>query len=391
MLCLFNFLNGADDNNWLQIGKLLKEKWHLDSFRDYIAISNRILDKVPNEPSDSNVIFNIDESSTTEVANLVRSHSFDFNSVIGTEENTDYSYFKSHPFVKISATEYGVVSSVFLSNLLYQNLYFELSDISRTSNIFGSSFPSRFNKDFLEDVLLGNLLHYMFENHNCEFLTDKSCSNMEAKIKLKYRNTPKENRLKSLLTSPPDGYIRENSSILLLECKGRTLSKDVVAGIASLEDDVKKNLVGKNGTGQLIGNISRIIAGDFLWDSSIPSDVNIYPILVVADSIFSVEGLNDYVNSEVINEYKSYDKHIRPITIIDMDTLILISENIHTGEIDLSGEIDLYYEYVNYQPVTVKSVEDLTRKHVSFSMFIRDKYELKSPLPLLSDLGSQLN
>jgi hypothetical protein len=214
---------------------------------------------------------------------------------------------------------------------------------------------------------------------------------MEAKIKLKYRNTPKENRLKSLLTSPPDGYIRENSSILLLECKGRTLSKDVVAGIASLEDDVKKNLVGKNGTGQLIGNISRIIAGDFLWDSSIPSDVNIYPILVVADSIFSVEGLNDYVNSEVINEYKSYDKHIRPITIIDMDTLILISENIHTGEIDLSGEIDLYYEYVNYQPVTVKSVEDLTRKHVSFSMFIRDKYELKSPLPLLSDLGSQLN
>lgn len=74
----------------------------------------------------------------------------------------------------------------------------------------------------------------------------------------------------------------------------------------------------------MIYNIKQIERKTFQWDSRIPNNPKIYPILVIDDSSLCAPGLNYILNEEfqqqLINE--KIKIKVYPLVIVELDTLI---------------------------------------------------------------------
>lgn len=361
--CLLHFLENNTSDKWMKIHKHLLQKLEFDSLRQYLNHSFNILGKLNLTPKKSNSIFLFRERGT-QLSKLINAISFDIRTKINNIDNQDYTYFKEYPFIRLSDSEYGVVSNIFVANLIYSKLKFCIRDICQDNNI--CNFFTYFNNDFIEKYLFINILKYSFSNSCYICLSENDFSRY-------FANATKKDR-----DSLPDGYVRHQNKILLFECKGKIIS------ISAMQDENKcradiGDVVGRKGTGQLIRNCDRIIQNHCFWDNNIPSDFMIYPFLILDDGGFSSSGFNRYVVEQTQDYINFHRSCVFPFTILDIDTFILIADLIKNNVINIFDEIESYHSYINRQGEYESMEELFLSSNVSFATFIKSRYETTSP------------
>lgn len=371
MFCLLHFFEQNKDSKWIKLYELLSSDLGVKSLRDYYSTTLRIIGKCNINPKISNTIFT--SRLGTDSYSWLSSFSFECKTEVALKDNQDYTYFKKHPLIKLSDGEFGVISNLFVSNQLYSSLKFRMSKLCKDNGLF--NFLSVFNKDFVEEYLLHEILHYAFGEKDVIYLCEEDCKTILSRH-IRYGKPFHESDMNRL----PDGYIRYGNKILLIECKAKTISLKAINDDKQCIEDINSDIVNeKHGTGQLTYNCTRILDGKFYADNTIPKDFKIYPLLIVDDFGFSSDGFNRYVIENTKRFVSKHHNHVMPFTVLDMDTLILIAELIRTNKFDIFDNIDSYHKYIGgkLKPYSVNELFHFSE--ISFSTYIYGEYETHSP------------
>lgn len=372
MFCLLHFFEKCKDSQWISLYKLLSLDLGAISLRDYYSSTLQLIGKCNLLPKKSNTIFTSKLGANSYL--WLSRFCFERNATIALEDNQDYTYFKRYPLIKLSNSEFGVISNLFMSNQLYTSLKFRMSRLCKENHLF--NFLSVFNKEFVEDYLLHEILNYAFGNKATKYLSENDCK----AILSEFSRINKHQINKSDKEKLPDGYIRLGDNILLIECKAKTISLKALKNERQCVDDINTDIVNeKHGTGQLIHNCTRILGGKFYADDDIPSDFKIYPLIIVDDFGFSSDGFNRYVIENTKDFVSKHPNHVMPFTVLDMDTLILIAELIRTNKFDIFSNIDSYHKYINGRLQPYSTNELFHFSEVSFSSYIYSEHETHSP------------
>jgi hypothetical protein len=282
---------------------------------------------------------------------------------------TDYKFLRDKPLQKIPH-EYRVVFDLFLIKKLYNGLIFKLSGyVNNNPALFKGPFFGGIRDDFSEGVLLYNTMETILSQIGA--------------IKIK------GNDFKAAgIEREPDYYCRLDSKVMLLESKdffmvaADKLSYDFDTIVAGLRVDGR---LGK-AVLQSSTNVGRVLLQSLQIDGGYDSQkIIVLPIIVVHDTLYNTLGLNYWVNQwfqEKLSDVKakaefqnvSFD-NVRPITLIDIDTLILYRTNFERGEMDLFEVIELYQKHVQFDKITEKMDENFGRGILPFADFIRNYAE----------------
>ena len=278
-------------------------------------------------------------------------------------DQDDYLSLRNKPFKKIADGEYRVIFELFLIKKLYNGLIFKLSS-------YDDNFLGKIRNDFSEEVLLYDILQSIFNSQSIIKIT----GNKFKKFHLKRE---------------PDFYLRINQDILLFESKdffmrgGIKLSYD----FSIIEEELMKDGRLKKAVVQLVRNIDRCLKKEIPTDDTYSSnDVSIFPIIVVHDSLYSAPGLNYWIYYWFLDElellkqdafYANYNfAQILPVTIVEIDTLILYEQQFIEQKLDLVALIKDYHRFVRFgeeKNIDPKMIETHTlQSALSFSEFVRN-------------------
>lgn len=104
-------------------------------------------------------------------------------------------------------------------------------------------------------------------------------------------------------------------------------------------------------------------------------------------------GFNKLINQwfkEELEKIKKVDKkNIRPITVIDIDTLILYQDYFKDGKLKLHKLIDEYHSYTDLS-IKVTTKEAVIDKLLSFPSYVSMKHAINSPPKMFRDLGTSI-
>jgi hypothetical protein len=305
-------------------------------------------------------------------------------------EQNDYLNLRSNPLQKSGNGKYRVIFDLFLIKKAYNGMYFELTNLSqKNKDLFKGNFAGIFRSEFSEGVLVYEVLNKMFEHIPSTRITG--------------------NEYKAVgLEREPDYYLRIKNKIFLFESKDFFIKGSIKLSydFNKIEAELKNSRLEK-AVLQLSENIKRTIAKGLVLDSDYDvNDIEIYPIIIVHDSVNSATALNYWVNywlEDEINDIKNkaafanFDLvRIRPLTIIEIDSFILYLRNFAKNELELSTVIDDFHRHVQYDFKNPKNYEEAEehalRSGIPFSEFIRDychKKDIEIDIGPITDILGQ--
>jgi hypothetical protein len=279
------------------------------------------------------------------------------------DEQDDYRPLRNSPFQKISDTQYRVIFDLFLIKKLYNGTVFKLSR-------YDKAFYSDIRSDFSEGVLVYDILKAVLPENN----TVKLTGDQFKAVKLKRE---------------PDYYFKQENVIVLFESKDffMTGEEKLSYDFNTIEGGLKKDGRLLKAVVQLAKNIQRCIDKQIPLDKAYSvEEMSILPVIIVHDSLYGAPGLNFWVHYWLKDEldklkadpkYSSFDfSRIRPLTILEIDTLILYQELFQSGQFDLIYLIRKFHGHVRYEAVghlPPNEVETHAKMSaISFSEFVRD-------------------
>lgn len=276
-------------------------------------------------------------------------------------QDHDYRNLRSSPYYKVDEGVYRLTFIVFAIELLHKGIYFKLNEIN--SNLPEEKqlkgLRSLYCHKFSENYLLYSILNSIYTNKYIKFSGDEI---------LQYG-----------IEAEPDYYIRNGNKIFLFESKDILINADVKSSFdyTVYEKEFKKKLyydsngkkIKKKAVLQLINNIQRLLNGQLNFDTNYKfKSATIYPILILHDHQFNVAGLNSLVNHWFTLELKKLEKSginiykVKPITIINIDTLIYMQDPLRSNQIRLERVIDEYHKHCKINPKRKYKDQDHLRK-----------------------------
>lgn len=301
---------------------------------------------------------------------------------IGAEEY-DFIKLRGNPIYKIGKGHYRIIFDLFLFELLHTGLYFKLSELNMqfSNETEIKEFRSFYCDDFSEKSLLYSVLERIYgKKHICysgEYIKSQGTS------------------------SEPDYYIRNGSKVFLFESKDVIIPAKIKSSYdyQALEDSLKSkflsvekgnNKIKPKAILQLIRNIKRIMNNEFKFDSKMkPKNARIYPILIVHHRQFEVAGLNKIIQSWFTKELLNLNeegidvKNVKPITVINIDSLILYQDLFISNRWKLEDMIDDYHKITKFKKgIKFKNeahmVDHANRSTIPFSHYLVNRLkELK--------------
>lgn len=291
------------------------------------------------------------------------------------DETLNIMWLRDHFLVKRADGTILVINNNLIIDKMYQGLKFDLFKTAKNHHltIDGEEIKSvdklneKLGQDFSEEYLLYDLMEKIYSGHEV----------------IKYKGK----ELQGKIDAEPDYYMRQGKQLLLIEHKDVLISEikkqetDVSKMIDALADKIcreKDDKKGRKGGPQLLHTIDGIFKRDNMQhlDSDAKKADMVYPVVTVLDSAFSSLGVALATARKFCEQAQGYDTinekltHVAPITIIDIDTLFILSKRLHDGELDLFSLIG------EYQRVLCTKGKDVYEQP-SFSSFIADNYPLK--------------
>lgn len=286
------------------------------------------------------------------------------------DKDADFTKIKASPVYKdTDSGSYYVIFEQFFVEKMYKGLYFifnSINDSLKGSENFIKNFRSEIGFNFSEKVLLNRII--------------------KDSIGSKYKHLSYSELTRD---GAPDYYIRDGKYVLLFECKDNLVKKEVIENndfklfvdelrYLFVENEKRKDKALK----QLIHNIVSIRNGEFIEDAGVKCNKSvIYPIIVTHHAIFSLVGLNLLLNDWFFEELEKQGLNkidVRNLTIININTLILLQDFLPQKNFSLRSLIDSYW--IEYQIFTTKKFQtpvDVINERYRVSMSFDDYIEFK--------------
>ena len=200
------------------------------------------------------------------------------------EGNSDYKMFRDRPLFKLTNGDYVIYNRSFLIDRLYSSLYFDFKKIVAELEGKQPNISHLFTSDFMEKTLFVGLMNECL-SHNVTDALD------EAGLKCKYQ-------IKNGELGYPDFYLKTDNAVMLFECKDIRINAWIKEqrNYTLIEEELKNKLVSKTyqldyskyshkiitpkkiGCGQIAGHVSNIRKGIFPWNTSLSSNIKVYPV-----------------------------------------------------------------------------------------------------------------
>lgn len=277
-----------------------------------------------------------------------------------SETDYDYKQLRDNPLVQLNALEYLVTHPMFLFDKFFKGQYFLLAAINKKNKIIKDDFRSWYTTNFSEGACFNFLLKRTMHAADV-LLVDKEFGEDGA----------------------PDGYIRHNKTIELYESKDVLLNGKIKQShnIQELSEAlVEKFVVDKKrdvGIRQLAANIKRVLTASIKKDSGFnPTEVKIYPYLVVHDVMYRTPGVNEILNVHFEQERQKLAteglniSNVKDLIIIDIDTFILIDQYLSSGSLTMQELAEAYYSFANPNTTQPIRVEEFEESKISFPDFV---------------------
>ena len=396
---LLNFLEHND--NYRDLYRVMLKEFHCASKEEYIkGITPAVFASLGNLKPEWTVINIRKDENFEKNCAFLDSISFAPNDDMIYEQD-DYLQLRSNPLQKIADDQYRIIFDLFLAKKIYNGLFFKLSEIDQrnkkenkekgTELLFVKDFPGTFRNEFSECVLVYEILN--------EIYSDKAVVRITG-------NEFKDAKLER----EPDYYIRGDNKIILFESKDFFIKGEIKLSydFKKIEAELRNNRLEK-AVKQLERNIRRVITKQLILDNDYDvNEIEIYPVIIVHDSLYSASALNYWIHywlQDAISkmkeekEFSKFDfEKIKPLTIIEIDTLILFVSQLKEGKLNIIDLIDNYQQYVDYGRINFKSIEEIkTHAHQSaipFSEFVRDysnkfgiEFNMRQLTNLFNDYG----
>ena len=346
-------------------------------WREYFAFIIPIISAYSKHPSEGWTQLNVEKNENFE-KNCCFLDSLSLKE-FDSELNADFKLLRGNPLFKREEGLYAIISPLFVTEKIFKGLYFklkEINDLLSSKEEFIKDLRSFYTLNFSENYLLYSILNYIYSERN-------------------YLQFSGEELLNEKIDGAPDFYIRNGKYMFLFESKDIFINADIKqSGNFQLIEaefkkklffDSKKDKIVPKAVLQIISNIRKALRLENKFDFNYkPSNIIIYPILIVHDSSFNSMGLNYLINywftselSKLATEGINVSK-VKKICIINIDTLILYSDLFKMKKIILNECIDAYIKYGQFN--ANKKYNDFEHFKVSyaetlipFSSFI-DKY-----------------
>ncbi|MFT4155485.1 hypothetical protein [Parafilimonas sp.] len=280
------------------------------------------------------------------------------------EDDVDFRVVRGKPLVKIDEDTYRITHPLFFTDRLYKSLYFEFSKINEEIDEKNriKEFRSFYTTNFSEKFLFYKVIKYCLKNRYIQYSGEDIQNSYELK-------------------GAPDYYIRNGKQIFLIENKDIFINASIKENplFEKLEIELKKKFLIENGKGvginQIIKNIEKVLGQINVFDKAYnPNHVIIYPILVVHDIVYDCPGLNQLFNlwfqSELnlLEQKNLYIKNVKPLVVLNIDTLIRSAEILRSGNMKFSDLIEEYYKNCRLVKSTFKSYEEMKDEYTRMSL-----------------------
>jgi hypothetical protein len=289
-------------------------------------------------------------------------------------EGYDFIKTRSKPFYKVDDGVYRIINGLFVIELIHKGVYFKLTEINKTLNKNDTikNFRSFYCDEFSEKYLLYKLLNSIYQNRYIEY---SGADILELGI-----------------NSEPDYYIRNGNHLFLFESKDIFINASIKTTYdytlyepefrKKLYFDIKNDKQEKKAVLQLINNIENSLTKNLLFDTNYKtSSLHIYPILILHDRQFNLIGLNYIINAWFKDELgKLKEKGInidkvKPLTIIDIDTIIFHQDLFRDRTLKMNLILDEYFKYITFDSKRKYVSEEHLKNHVmrtlqNFSLFL---------------------
>lgn len=367
---------------YTQVYKLAKILAYLETQEEYSTLLKKLLDEFSCESKEEylkaicaaatipfkspipswNVLSLKNASEKVKSTHILDNIAVSDNSITQIDQD-DYLQLRNKPFQKISDEEYRVIFELFLLKKIYNGVIFKLSS-------YDKNFLGRIRNDFSEGVLLYETLKLVLSQPGSIMFTGEEFKSAK-------------------LEREPDFYCRNENNILLFESKDfymrgeYKLSYDfkIIEGELMKEGRLKKAVT------QLITNIERCFLNNITLDNKLdPTKITIYPVIIVHDSLYSAPALNYWVYYWFIDELnllkerpelKDIDfSSVFPITIIEIDTLILYEQLFKGSKFNLIDLVTRYHDHVRFDAggnlPPDKIEQHAYQSAISFAEFVRE-------------------
>ena len=341
--------------------KLFLEKNGVSSWQMYLYNIIKLI-LFPLKNRDTITTIHLNENEKDNGYTFLHSHSFPIEKIIDLDDNVDYTYFKSNPLIEVNRNTFMPISTMFCVNQLYKSIYFEFRAVNKLLEgtehyLAGRGLITTLTTEFSEQFLFNMIIRKVLSLKRGIKLSDNDCKVI--------KKTGQE----------PDFYFRDGNNIFLFENKDIMINAQVKesGNYESIDEFLNKKLINHSGIPQLINNIVKIASKEFIWDSKLPNNPRIYPILVLGDSSLCVPGLNYVLNDAFQKQLRAKNIKIKvyPLVVIELDTLIAFLRDFERGSVQLKSTIEQYYAYLTRCREHV-SPEDILEEvfHRFFSFYI---------------------
>lgn len=352
---------------------IFKRKYNITSLEEYYSRIFGFIQPTAQKEKEGFIEFTVEKENDLEFVSKISIQEY------SDKDDVDFKLVRQYPLVQTGKNTYRITHPLFFTDKLYKSLYFEFSKINENlNNGLIKNFREFYTSNFSEKLLLYEIMKYCLKSRYLQFTGSEI-----AQLGIK---------------GAPDYYIRNGKYIFLIENKD-CLIKAVVKEnpvFENIETELRKKFYEKeNGKGvgikQIVGNIEKVLTIQNSYDKHYnPQKVIIYPILIVHDIVYDCPGLNHLFNNwflaelELLKEKGLEIKNVRPLIVLNIDTLIRTAEVLRLGGITLKELIELYYKNIVLQKGNYKSQEEmeskLTKVYLSSTKVIEDWLEKNKKL-----------
>lgn len=374
---LFEFLTENDASQLLL--KKLYERFQVQGYKDFLRKLFPLAGSVISAKKEGaiNIQIKKDDNYNSTIGFLDK---LSVNIVNYTDVKVDYLTIRANPLYKTSDSNYRIISPLFTVEKIFNGLYFIFKEI---------------NDDLPKDLKidLRQLITFDFsEKYILYKIIERVYGEDTIKIPGSQMNFP----------GATDYYLRVDNNVFIFESKDIFIRADIKESydFSNYEKALREKLYFEKNkkkedakaVRQLV-NFSKIILNkDFEVDKGFCEGHNIYPIILLHNRQLDILGLNNLTNiwyDIEINKLKEEgiqtDKLKKP-TIMHIDTLLSMHEDIKSGKYKLHELLDEYQYWISDERKRKQDfrtheelVEFSHNQLISFNMFFDMKYGWNLP------------
>jgi hypothetical protein len=276
---------------------------------------------------------------------------------------SDFIVLREHPVIMETDMKFQIVNLKFFIEKIHKALYFELNAINNKIKKIPDFLSGFYCKTFSEETIFYDTLNKIFS----ESLYFSDGKKME-KINPSF--------------GASDYVAKHNNNIFLFESKSVFIQKESKMSLNSeiIRDVLIEKFFEDEGqpkaVRQLCRNAVKILLGEYKQFGITSKTKFIYPIIVVHSQNFNVFGLDSLLNYWFRKELKKLTNNkrflikIKPVILIDINTLIYYENNINTSKkFSLDNIIEAYIK--NSHKKFGNMVGAMETKFLPFSYFLR--------------------